>query len=137
MDLNNNDLSIKLNAIKESLIDYVGPILIFGDISWLLENKDINVVSAISPKEKFMILDNNIPNWINNVEKRKDNISNILIINDLDKISIDEQELLLDILEINKVSNRKLPNNLKIILNANKKCELISNIRDIVECYEI
>lgn len=137
MDLNNNDLSIKLNAIKESLIDYVGPILIFGDISWLLENKDIDVVSAISPKEKFMILDNNIPNWINDVEKRKDNISNILIINDLDKITNEEQELLLDILEINQVSNRKLPDNLKIVLNANKKCELISNIRDIVECYEI
>lgn len=137
MSFENNNLSERLGVIKECLIDYVGPILIFGDISWLLENEDILVVSAINPKKKFMILDNNIPNWITEVEKRKDNLSNILIINDLDKISIDEQELLLDVLEINKVSNRKLPNNLKIVLNANNKCELISNIRDIVECYEI
>ena len=55
----------------------------------------------------------------------------------MDKISLEKQEILLDILENNQVSLEDLPENLKIILTATSKCDINSKIRDIVECYEI
>ena len=55
----------------------------------------------------------------------------------MDKISIERQEILLDILEDNQISTEDLPENLKIILNSDKKCDVNLKIRDIVECYEV
>ena len=138
MELKNNvEFADKLSVIKECLIDYVGPLFIFGDIDWLLDGNDITIISATMPKEDFVILNNRVPKWVSDVNLRMDAKNNILIIKDMDKISVEKQELLLDILDNNQISSEELPENLKIILNADVKCEVNNKIRDIVECYEL
>lgn len=138
MELKNNvEFADKLSVIKECLIDYVGPLFIFGDIDWLLDGNDITIISVTMPKEEFVILNNRVPKWVSDVNMRVDAKNNILIIKDMDKISVEKQELLLDILDNNQISSEELPENLKIILNADVKCEVNNKIRDIVECYEL
>ena len=138
MELKNNvEFADKLSVIKECLIDYVGPLFIFGDIDWLLDGNDITIISATMPKEDFVILNNRVPKWVSDVSLRMDAKNNILIIKDMDKISVEKQELLLDILDNNQISSEELPENLKIILDADVKCEVNNKIRDIVECYEL
>lgn len=138
MELKDNvEFADKLSVIKECLIDYVGPLFIFGDIDWLLDGNDITIISATMPKEDFVILNNRVPKWVSDVNLRMDAKNNILIIKDMDKISVEKQELLLDILDNNQISSEELPENLKIILNADVKCEVNNKIRDIVECYEL
>ena len=134
---NKAEFTNKLLVIKESLIDYVGPLFIFGNIDWLLEGNDITIISATMPKEEFVILNNRVPKWVSDVKSCIDAKNNILIIKDMDKISIERQELLLDILDNNQISSETLPDNLKIILNADSRCEVNYKIRDIVECYEL
>ena len=134
---NNAKFTNKLLVIKESLIDYVGPLFIFGNIDWLLEGNDITIISATMPKEEFVILNNRVPKWVSDVKSCIDAKNNIFIIKDMDKISIERQELLLDILDNNQISSETLPDNLKIILNADERCEVNYKIRDIVECYEL
>ena len=134
---NNVEFADKLSVIKECLIDYVGPLFIFGNIDWLLDGNDITIISVTMPKEEFVILNNRVPKWVSDVNMRVDAKNNILIIKDMDKISVEKQELLLDILDNNQISSEELPENLKIILNADVKCEVNNKIRDIVECYEL
>lgn len=127
----------RLLVINESLTDYAGPIFVFGNIDWLFNNQNSTIISATMPKEQFVILNNNVPNWVNEVKTRKNCANNILVIRDMDKISIEKQEIFLDILEDNQISLEELPENLKIILNADCKCDVNIKVRDIVECYEI
>lgn len=127
----------KLLVIKECLIDYVGPLFIFGDIDWLLDGENITTISLTMPKEEFVILNNRIPRWVLDVMKHAYVENNILVIKDMHKVSVEEQEILLDILDNNQISTEELPENLKIILNADVKCKVNNKIRDIVECYEL
>lgn len=138
MDLKKELETVKrLLVIKESLIDYTGPIFVFGNIDMLLNAKNQTVISATMPREEFVILNERIPNWVIEVNSKVDYNNNILIIKDMDKISLERQEILLDILEDNQISTENLPENLKIILHSDKACDINFKIRDIVECYEI
>lgn len=127
----------KLLVIKESLVDYAGPIFIFGNVDWLFDNQNATVISATMPREEFAILNNNVPKWVDEVNLKANDKNNILVIRDIDKISLERQEILLDILEDNQISTEDLPENLKIILNASNKCDINVKVRDIVECYEL
>lgn len=127
----------RLVVVKECLIDYAGPLFVFGNIDLLLCGQHSTIISATIPREEFAILNNRVPDWVNAVNSKADTITNILVIRDMDKISIERQEILLDILEENQISTECLPENLKIILHANKRCEINPKIKDIVECYEI
>lgn len=127
----------KLLVIKESLVDYAGPIFIFGNVDWLLNSQNSTIISATMPREEFAILNENVPKWVNEVNSKANDANNILVIRDMDKISLERQEVLLDILEDNQISTEDLPENLKIILNAEKKCDVNIKVRDIVECYEL
>lgn len=127
----------KLLVIKESLVDYAGPIFIFGNVDWLLNSQNSTIISATMPREEFVILNNNVPKWVDEVNTKSNDVNNILVIRDMDKISLERQEILLDILEDNQISTEDLPENLKIILNASNKCDVNVKVRDIVECYEI
>ena len=124
-------------VIEESLTDYAGPILIFGNINWLIENKNVITVSLTMSRDNFAIINNKYPNWSIEVQNKANEDENILIINDIDKVDINRQEILLDILEDNEISTEKLPDNLKIILHSNNKCDISLKIRDIVECYSL
>lgn len=55
--------------IKESLIDYAGPIFIFGNIKWLLKDLHPTIISATMPKKEFVILNNRIPKWVDEIKK--------------------------------------------------------------------
>ena len=125
----------KLMVIKESLTDYVEPILVIGNIDWLL-NSTVTIVSLMLPKEEFAILNDKIPSWVLQVRNKRINKENILVMTDFDKISIEKQELLLEILKDNKISSEDLPENLKIVLHARGRCNINPKIRDLIECYE-
>lgn len=127
----------KMLVIRESFIDYAGPIFVVGNIDWLLNGLNPVVISATMSKEEFIILNNNVPNWVHKVNLNTNGVNNVLVIRDMDKISIEKQELLLDILKNNQISTENLPENLKIILNADEKCNINLKLRDIVEYYEI
>lgn len=127
----------RMLVIRESFVDYAGSIFVVGNIDWLLNGLNPVIISATMPKEEFIILNNHVPNWVNEVKSRDYNINNVLVISDMDKVSVEKQELLLDILENNQVSTEQLPENLKIILNANEKCNVNFKVRDVVEYYEI
>lgn len=127
----------RLVVAKECLIDYTGPLFVFGNIDLLLSDQHPTIISAIMPREEFVILNNRVPNWVNEVKSKANTGNNILVICDMDKISIEGQEILLDILEDNQISTERLPENLKIILHANEKCRINPKIRDIIECYGI
>lgn len=126
-----------LILIEECLVDYVGPICVFGDFSPVLKEKNVTFISATMPKEEFAIINERIPKWVYEVNLKSNAKDNVLIIKDIDKISIERQELLLEILENNQISTEKLPENLKIIISSEKKCDINPKIRDIVECYEV
>lgn len=123
--------------VYECLTDYVGPILIFGNIDITLFDKDATVISATLPKEELILLKENIPKWVSKICSKYNENTNILVINDFDKITLDKQELFLDILEYNQISTYDLPANLKIILLSLNKCEVNNKIKDIIECYEV
>lgn len=127
----------KMLVIRESFIDYAGPIFVVGNIDWLLNGLNPVIISAQAPKEEFIIINNHIPSWIIQVEHNKNNPNNVLVITDMDKISLEKQEILLDILKNNQISTEELPENLKIILNSDNKCDINFKIRDLVEYYEI
>lgn len=127
----------KMLLVGESLFDYAGPLFVLGNIDMLMSGYNPTIISATMPREEFVILNNCIPNWVNEVNAKANDSNNILIIKDMDKISVQRQEILLDILEDNQVSTENLPENLKIILNADKKCDISFKIRDLVEYYEI
>ena len=71
------------------------------------------------------------------INLKSNDSTNILVIKDMDKINVDRQEILLEILEDNQISTEKLPENLKIILNSELYCDINYKIRDIVELYKI
>lgn len=136
MDIKQKLESFKLLAvISEALTDYVSPIFTSNDISMILEGKNPTVIKATMPKEEFVILNNHIPNWVVDVNSKCNESDNILIIEDIDKIKIEDQELFLDIIKDNQISTVDLPSNLKIILKASSKCEISSKIRSYVEYY--
>lgn len=127
----------KLMVVQECLMDYAGSIFVFGNIDLLLNDKHLTIISAIMPKEEFLILNDRIPEWVDEVNRKVHEVMNILVIRDMDKISLEKQEIFLDILDNNQVSTEDLPENLKIILHADKKCEVNFKMKDIVECYEV
>lgn len=127
----------RMLVIRESFVDYAGPIFVVGNIDWLLNGLSPVIISATMPKEEFSILNNRIPNWVNQVIYNQNNANNVLVIKDIDKIDLEKQEILLDILENNQISTEDLPENIKIILNSDNKCDINFKIRDIVEYYEI
>ncbi|MBQ9012314.1 MAG: hypothetical protein IJ094_01865 [Bacilli bacterium] len=134
----NNYAEIKNKLVVfECLVDYAGPILLIGDINWLLNQYDATVISATIPKEELIIANNYMPKWVNEVRNKETLKTNILIITDFHKISIDKQELFLDILKNNQISSESLPDDLKIIVQADEKCIINQKVRDIVEYYEI
>ena len=95
------------------------------------------VQSATIDKRDLLILNENYPDWVLNVINNKEKIHNILVIRDFDKISIEEQKLFVDIICNNCVSSEKLPSNLKIVINSEKKCKIIPEIRDVIQYFEV
>ena len=122
--------------IAECLIDYSGPIYIIGTIGDIT-NKSVTKISATIPREKLIILNNNRPDWYNNVINNSFLDNNILIITDFEKISIEEQKLFLDIICRNSISSEILPRNLKIIINSESVCPLLSEINEVVQYIKV
>ena len=55
----------KMLVVEECLIDYAGPIFVFGNIDILLKGHNPTIISAAMPREEFVILNNRIPLWVN------------------------------------------------------------------------
>ena len=126
----------KFEGIRECIVDYSGPIYIVGITSEIAQY-DANIISATIPKNELIILNNKYPNWLIEVINKKNQNNNMLIIKDFDKISIENQKLFVDIICKNYISSKKLPNNLKILINAEKKCSLIPEIEEVVQYFEM
>lgn len=124
-----------LRAIKECLIDYSGPVYIQGIINDL-DSLSLTTIHANMPKEELIIINNQYPEWLKRVMDNKDK-KNVLLIKDFDKISLEDQKLFLDIICRNTISSLNLPENLKIIINSDEACELIPEISDIIQYFEM
>ena len=125
----------KIAAIKECLVDYSDPIYINGIINDLSADS-LTIIHADMDKENLIILNNKYPEWLDRVMNNKSS-KNVLLIKNFDKISLENQKLFIDIICNNMVSSEKLPDNLKIIINSNTSCELIPEIREVIQYFEV
>ena len=121
--------------LEECLIDYSDPIFIVGEMD-IHENDNITVISATIPKEELVIINEIYPKWYFNVLKKSNTNNNILVIKDFEQISIEEQKLFMDIICKNTFSSEKLPDNLKIIINAKNVCQILPDIREVIQYIE-
>lgn len=126
----------KVETINECLVDYSDPLYISGKI-YDLDKLEATTISATIPKEELIILNNKYPNWLTEIIKKEHNDNNILIINDFEKITFDKQKMFMDIIVRNYISSIKLPSNLKIIINSDYKCELIPELNEIIQYFDM
>ena len=125
-----------LETIKECLMDYSGPIFVAGLMN-ISEDDYITKLSATIPKEELLIIDNKYPDWYSKVVKNGHERTNILFIDDFDKISTEEQKLFMDIICRQYFCSEKLPSNLKIIIASDEVCTIIPEIREVIQFIEI
>lgn len=123
-------------VITDCIVTYSTPIYIVGEFN-PINSLTTNIISATIPKKELEILNNKCPKWLSEVFAKADNENNILIIKDFDKISEEEQSLFIDLICENQVSTKNLPDNLKLIINAEKRCPLISRISDVIQYFEM
>lgn len=121
-----------LELLRECLVDYSTPLYIVGNIDELNIATN-NVVSVLEPKTSFAIINERYPEWVNKSFENVNSMFNIVIFKDFDKLSLEEQNLFIDIVCSNKISSEDLPEDLKIILNSEKQCKLIPKIGDVVQ----
>ena len=126
-----------LNAIKESLNDYVSPIFIVGSIEFLKYNQYTSTISATIDKGELIVKNGRYPKWLLPILYNSSYDNSILIITDFDQISTEEQKLFIDIICHNSISSEKLPTNLRIIINSKTDCIIIPEIKEVVEVYSI
>ena len=125
-----------IETIQECLIDYSTPIFVVGEL--IYEGNDTTTaISATISKDQLIIQNNKYPEWyekiINNSFKRE----NILYIYDFELISTEEQKLFIDIICNNSISCEKFPENLKIIINAKTECDIIPEIKEVIQYFEL
>ena len=125
-----------MSIIEEALRDYSDPLYIIGNMD-RDNGETITTISATMPREELVIIGNKYPDWYLKVVKNASKDNNILCIADFDKISTEEQKLFIDIICKQYISSEKLPENLKIIVNANEPCPLISEISEVVQYFEL
>lgn len=122
----------KVSLMKECIEQYVSPIYISGKIAYP-DSSRITIISALIKKEELIILNNEYPEWLKKVFHNAGMKNNLLLINDFDKINLEEQNKFIDIICKNYCSSVKLPDNLKIIINSSKPCNLNSNIKEVIQ----
>lgn len=125
-----------IRAIVESLVDYVDPIFVKGNL-YIFDEKDTTTISAPNDINNLIIKNNIYPDWLIKIKNKPINEDNILIIKEFDKISEEEQKLYLDIICRGYISGEKLPKNLKIVITSEKECNLIQDIKEIVQYFEV
>lgn len=128
--------SKKMQVVKESIIDYAMPLFIVGECN-LFTEQNATVISATCEKENFAIVTGHTPKWILEVSNKADTNNNTLVITDIEKITVDEQEKFLEILKENQVSSVKLPKNLKIVMLSKEKCDISEKIARLVDYIEV
>jgi hypothetical protein len=125
----------KLEAIKECLIDYSGPIFLSGSV-FDMHTKSLTVLEADVPKEELLIINNKFPEWLVRLKNNSDK-GNVLLIKNFDKISLEDQRRFVEIICNNCICSEALPENLRIIINSTNKCELIPEIEEVIQYFEI
>ncbi len=131
-----NEKRKALELIRECLVDYSTPLYIVGNIDELNLATN-NVISVLAPKSSFAIINESYPDWVNRAYENANNMFNIVVFKDFDKLSLEEQNLFTDIICNNRISSEDLPEDLKIILNSEKQCKLIPKISDVVQQIEL
>ena len=124
-----------LNAIKESLEDYVCPILIIGNIDFLEIYEYASILPATCNSEDLLVRNGRYPNWLYPIMYNSATEDDLLIITDFDELSTEEQKRFIDLICYNSISSEKLPDSLKIVINAKKKFSLIRKISENVQTY--
>ena len=131
-----NEKRKALELIRECLVDYSTPLYIVGNIDELNLATN-NVISVLAPKSSFAIINESYPDWVNRAYENVNNMFNIVVFKDFDKLSLEDQNLFTDIICNNRISSEDLPEDLKIILNSEKQCKLIPKISDVVQQIEL
>ncbi len=131
-----NEKRKALELIRECLVDYSTPLYIVGNIDELNLATN-NVISVLAPKSSFAIINESYPDWVNRAYENANNMFNIVVFKDFDKLSLEDQNLFTDIICNNRISSEDLPEDLKIILNSEKQCKLIPKISDVVQQIEL
>ena len=128
--------SKKIQIVKESIVDYVIPLFIVGECN-LFTEQNATIVSATCEKEDMAIISGNMPKWIAEIFGKASANNNTLVITDIEKIAIDEQEKFLEILKENQISSVRLPKNLKIVMRSKVKCSINEKIARLIEYVEV
>ena len=92
-----NEKRKALELIRECLVDYSTPLYIVGNIDELNLATN-NVISVLAPKSSFAIINESYPDWVNRAYENANNMFNIVVFKDFDKLSLEEQNLFTDII---------------------------------------
>lgn len=124
----------RINELKAYLKANVAPILV-GDVDINFIKKDAVILPANIKKSSLNGTLNKgkllPPNWYNELVKKCNKESTILIITDLSKISKEEQEKFYEILKYRKIGTLELPKNCIILVNG-KSEEINDTIKSLV-----
>ena len=122
----------RINELKAYLKANVAPILV-SDVDINFIKKDAVILPANIKKSSLNGTLNELlpPNWYNELVKKCNKESTILIITDLSKISKEEQEKFYEILKYRKIDTLELPKNCIILVNG-KLEELNETIKSLV-----
>ena len=127
----------KLNAVEECLEDYTAPIFIVGVIGPIHDSQTLTTLSATVPKEELIIKNHKYPTWLCKVNDNSVRNENILLITNFQDISTAEQKFFIDLICENMISSEELPENLKVIINAQYECPIIPEIREVIQYFKI
>ncbi|MDR0850561.1 MAG: tail fiber assembly protein [Christensenellaceae bacterium] len=110
----------KFKTVKEYIKDNLTPLWLEGFDSKQFKNSV--VVEANAPKTEFAVFMGRngavFPSWYNAVLEKKNEQVNLLVFEDIDRLSEEEQERFLEIVKYRTISNAKLPDNCCIILTS-------------------
>ena len=124
----------RINELKAYLKANIAPILV-SDVDINFIKKDAVILPANIKKSSLNGTLNEgkllPPNWYNELVKKCNKESTILIITDLSKISKEEQEKFYEILKYRKIGTLELPKNCIILVNG-KLEELNETIKSLV-----
>ena len=121
------------DAIKESLIDYVSPIFIIGGENLSFNNSIL--LDANMDKKDLLIVGDKEPLFYKVL--KENNEINTLVIDNFDDLSLREQEYFIDLICDGMVSGECLPIDTKIVIRSKKVINLIMDIREAVEIYNL
>ena len=136
----NENLKKKLNNLLKSNKEW--PIIIEGGVT-KEDFVNASILPATTPSSHLGVFNDVkgliLPGWVKSVDKRKNEKTNLLVIDGLDTISVEEQNKFKQILDSKSLNGYALPQNLQIVIliNEGNRAKINSEILSLSLYYKV